>query len=375
MEDSPALDGFLRAIGLPREQALDGWTIVDPTVTRAAVTVPFRRAFAGREQTVRVRVTPHDGGRSFSRTRSFSLSHDSVSPEMGPAAATLMKAITQRIHACDAGGMALPPASATVEAAAPDANARVDEEVAHTDGDATPLARGYVDRHLVVVPLARLESKAFAELQGEIARVAERYRPHVRTDCVGPPYRTFSLYNSSGSTSAPEADDDHDHGRRLIAGDFPQLQRLVARFEPELQVLAIACSPPGTHLRTHQENVAFPADATRRGRDRYGGTNVLLRLHIPILTDDRAYSTIDGRRYVFEPGALYLYNNSLPHSTDNAADFDRYHLLLDAWLSERLWHDVLSILVARDSHRPVPSPFLRLEEHDPLSSALPASLR
>ena len=73
---------------------------------------------------------------------------------------------------------------------------------------------------------------------------------------------------------------------------------------------------PGTKLITHQ-------DAPDK-----------IRIHIPILTNNKSNWIIDGEKYHMEPGWAYLVNTTLPHSVENAGITNRVHLYGKVWTEE-----------------------------------------
>lgn len=53
------------------------------------------------------------------------------------------------------------------------------------------------------------------------------------------------------------------------------------------------------------------------------------RLHVPIVTNKDVDTFIAGHRYFMEPGKIYDFNNTLPHSVVNRGDTDRVNLMID----------------------------------------------
>ncbi len=63
-----------------------------------------------------------------------------------------------------------------------------------------------------------------------------------------------------------------------------------------------------------------------------------VRIHVPIVTNDKVRFYLDGARLVMAPGECWYTNVNLPHSVENDSFEDRIHLVLDCrvndWLRE-----------------------------------------
>lgn len=59
----------------------------------------------------------------------------------------------------------------------------------------------------------------------------------------------------------------------------------------------------------------------------------LTRVHVPILTNDRAFMVVDGVSYGMSPGLAYTLDTRAVHSVKNYGDTPRIHLMFDvrAW--------------------------------------------
>jgi hypothetical protein len=60
----------------------------------------------------------------------------------------------------------------------------------------------------------------------------------------------------------------------------------------------------------------------------------IVRLHIPITTNDGIAFELNRRRVVLEAGSCWYLRLSDPHSLANRGDADRVHLVIDASVSE-----------------------------------------
>ena len=57
--------------------------------------------------------------------------------------------------------------------------------------------------------------------------------------------------------------------------------------------------------------------------------NTVRRFHIPIITNENVFYTVNGEKINMKEGDCWEINNRRPHSVDNASDEDRIHLLID----------------------------------------------
>jgi Rps23 Pro-64 3,4-dihydroxylase Tpa1-like proline 4-hydroxylase len=57
--------------------------------------------------------------------------------------------------------------------------------------------------------------------------------------------------------------------------------------------------------------------------------NTVRRFHIPIITNDKVYYTVNGEKIHMKAGECWEINNRKPHSVDNDSDEERIHLLID----------------------------------------------
>jgi hypothetical protein len=80
---------------------------------------------------------------------------------------------------------------------------------------------------------------------------------------------------------------------------------------------------PGAHIHEHTDI----GDGWEMGR---------VRLHVPIVTDERVDFFVDGRRVVMRPGELWYCDFTRPHRVHNRSDVGRVHMVLDLVVDEWL---------------------------------------
>lgn len=83
---------------------------------------------------------------------------------------------------------------------------------------------------------------------------------------------------------------------------------------------------PGTIIREHRDTFEEVSD--------YAFGQV--RLHIPIITNDKVIFTVGGKKYHLQEGHLYYVNFSKKHYVRNDGDTGRTHLVLDLQVNDFL---------------------------------------
>lgn len=85
--------------------------------------------------------------------------------------------------------------------------------------------------------------------------------------------------------------------------------------DPIVFKFCFARIPPGLGIDTHI--------------DRQSHLRVPHRVHVPIITDDKVVSVIDGNSHFMKPGVIYNFNNTLQHSVKNNSPNARVHCIID----------------------------------------------
>lgn len=85
---------------------------------------------------------------------------------------------------------------------------------------------------------------------------------------------------------------------KLIIDSFPNVRQTV-----------ISAHPPNTVIQQHIDN------------------NEFVKIHIPIITNDRSYFVFGDKKYHLTVGKAYLINTMINHGTENFGNNDRVHLI------------------------------------------------
>lgn len=90
----------------------------------------------------------------------------------------------------------------------------------------------------------------------------------------------------------------------LVFGFIKKIKNLF----PNSRQFSIAAHPQGTKIRRHKDNSKY------------------YKIHVPLITNDKAWFIFDDSRHVLTPGKFYLINTEKEHSTFNEGSGIRIHL-------------------------------------------------
>lgn len=110
------------------------------------------------------------------------------------------------------------------------------------------------------------------------------------------------------------------------AEKLPYFKSLLDAFNCPFGRVRIMKLMPGSIIRTHRDTFQEVSDYS------FGQ----VRLHIPIVTNDRVVFTVDGKRIHMKEGHLYYVNFSKKHYVKNDGDAARTHLVLDLQVNDSL---------------------------------------
>jgi hypothetical protein len=131
-------------------------------------------------------------------------------------------------------------------------------------------------------------------------------------------WQTCTLWNSSGDSGDSRiADYDGtavitEYGERLSY--ISQLIVDIFRLE-RLRFARLAKLSPGTVLVPHRDYLELSAELTR--------------IHIPLQTDGRCYTSQENCVFVMQMGEIWFLDATRVHSIASFSDIDRVHLILD----------------------------------------------
>lgn len=103
----------------------------------------------------------------------------------------------------------------------------------------------------------------------------------------------------------------------------PYLAEVLASLPRGMRAARLMSLAPGAQVGTHRDTpMGLP----------YG----MVRLHIPIVTNDGAVLVLDGDTHCWKPGTFWYGDFSRPHSIANSGPSNRIHLVIDTALTPEL---------------------------------------
>ncbi|MFI5957433.1 aspartyl/asparaginyl beta-hydroxylase domain-containing protein [Cryptosporangium sp. NPDC051539] len=102
------------------------------------------------------------------------------------------------------------------------------------------------------------------------------------------------------------------------------LGEILASLPSGLRAARLMSLAPGASVETHRDTPLGPAVG-------------MVRLHVPLITNDGAVLILDGEKHCWQPGEFWYGDFSRPHSIANTGTADRVHLVLDTALHPDLF--------------------------------------
>lgn len=138
-------------------------------------------------------------------------------------------------------------------------------------------------------------------------------------------WKGLALRSTTGRTNQlfTFAQDRTETADTPILGQCPYFRQVLAAFECPIHAARLLSLAPGSKILEH-------SDVDLDGEDG------VLRVHIPIITDERVEFFVGGRRLVIAEGEAWCIDFSLPHRVTNGSDNDRVHLVIDCRVNDWL---------------------------------------
>lgn len=157
--------------------------------------------------------------------------------------------------------------------------------------------------------------------------LGENWSGHFHSEDFSGTWESISLRSVSG-----RADDIRSHPDASKYRDTPLLETctyfrsIIDAFQCEKESIRLLNLAPGSVIHEHTDPGGGYADG-------------LLRLHIPVRTNDRILFLVDQHPLKMLPGECWYADFSLPHSVRNDGDTGRIHLIIDGVRND--WTDQL----------------------------------
>jgi hypothetical protein len=119
-------------------------------------------------------------------------------------------------------------------------------------------------------------------------------------------------------------------------------REVLAAFECPLRTVRLMRLAPGSVIKTHTDHELSFEEG-------------MVRVHVPVATNDRVEFILNGARVVMEAGSCWYLRLSDPHSVSNGGSTGRVHLVIDAFVND--WVEaVFEAAVARERGGAGPGP-------------------
>ena len=161
-------------------------------------------------------------------------------------------------------------------------------------------------------------------LKADLARVAPgEWKAHFNKGYYEGEWKGLALRSTTGRanqifTFAQET---------AAAVDTPVLERchyfrqVLAAFECPVHAARLLSLGPGSKILEHRD-------------DFMGFEEGLIRIHIPVTTDERVEFFVGGRRLSMAEGEVWYIDFGLPHRVNNLSDRERVHLVVDCRVND-----------------------------------------
>jgi len=94
-------------------------------------------------------------------------------------------------------------------------------------------------------------------------------------------------------------------------------------------------------IHTYRIHILKPGGVIREHRDTWKSPDWgVFRLHVPVVTDDKVETYLDGQRVILQPGECWFLDFDWPHQITNHGTQDRIHLIIDVHMDKQ-WQENL----------------------------------
>jgi hypothetical protein len=139
----------------------------------------------------------------------------------------------------------------------------------------------------------------------------------------------YSLFNESGRYNDPSTDWNRstENKRFHYEKKYPSLSSFI-NFFPGITNMNLLVLGPGSGLLPHEAHVMTKCNNKK---------SLILRFHLPLLTNPRAEMLLDNEYFRFEEQYVYFFNEGCIHSAYNRGTDYRYHLSWDMHLNDEVF--------------------------------------
>lgn len=168
-------------------------------------------------------------------------------------------------------------------------------------------------------------------LQEDLKRAEESYK---KIEVIGPyndgSWSGIALRSNDGTSEDIEAFNQGDSKDTEVLQHCPYFKEVLDKLAFSSGVVRLLFLPPGKIIGSH--------------KDKNSWRNGYVRLHLPIVTNEKVTMIIDGETKYMAPGELWFGDFSKLHSVENHSDLNRVHMVIDSYVNKGL----LSLLPKED---------------------------
>jgi len=130
-----------------------------------------------------------------------------------------------------------------------------------------------------------------------------------------------SLRSTTGKTKEIVAIEEHTYQDTPLLKKSPYIQELLKTFQTTIEAVRYMNLRADSIIQEHCDRGSCYDDG-------------LIRIHIPITTNDKVAFNLNGESHNMQIGECYYIDANTPHSVKNLGDSDRVHLLIDCHVNE-----------------------------------------
>src|SRR5262249_27999624 len=154
----------------------------------------------------------------------------------------------------------------------------------------------------------------------------EEWRPHFNRPYYEGDWKALALRSTTGRVNQiyRSPDDAREPRDTVVLSRCAYFREVLNTFQCPILNARLLSLSPGSKIREHEDfQMGFE----------YG----LIRIHIPIVNDERVEFFVGQQRLLMKEGEAWYIDFGQPHSVNNLSEMDRVHLVIDCtvndWLS------------------------------------------
>ncbi|PWV45365.1 aspartyl/asparaginyl beta-hydroxylase domain-containing protein [Chitinophaga sp. S165] len=165
------------------------------------------------------------------------------------------------------------------------------------------------------------------QLTKELEQVLQQDWPlHFNTKDFNGDWRSISLRSTTGQSTDIRAQENVEYRDTPALQMMPYVKEILDAWQCEKEAVRLLSLAPGSEIKPHRDMGCGYLDNS-------------FRIHIPIITNQEVYFTIEDETLHLQAGDCWYMDFSLTHSIVNHGNTARIHLIMDCIRNE--WTDKL----------------------------------